>query len=120
FQNLNLTCGSNLRLSADSENPVPPSDPAPYGWFARPNRGDVTFPMIVPGLSRFTMLRIAIETLRTYRWPVEEPPGAPPVPNGPVGGRRPLDAGAAVSPARANADVLATRQRVRMEPTNVP
>ena len=31
LQNLNLTCSSNRRLSADSENPVPPSDPAPYG-----------------------------------------------------------------------------------------
>ena len=29
LQNLNLICSSNLRLSADSENPVPPSDPAP-------------------------------------------------------------------------------------------
>src|SRR2546429_4269375 len=51
-----------------------------------------------------------LETLRTYRWPVEEPPGAPPVPNGPVGGRRPLDAGAAVSPAAPNANVLVTRK----------
>jgi hypothetical protein len=51
LQNLNLTCSSNLRLSADSENPVPPSDPAPYGWFARPNSGEVTLPMIGPGLS---------------------------------------------------------------------
>src|SRR5438445_361069 len=64
----------------------------------------------------FTMLRIAIETLRTYRWPVEEPPGAPPVPNGPVGGRRPLDAGAAVSPAAPNANVLVTRKFAKTSP----
>jgi hypothetical protein len=49
-QNLNLTCSSDLGLSADSENPVPRSDTAPYGWFAWPNRGDLTFPKIGPQL----------------------------------------------------------------------
>ena len=45
------------------------------------------------------MLRIAIETLSTYRWPVDEEPPEPPALNGPVGGRLPPVAGAAVSPA---------------------
>ena len=49
-QNLNLTCCTDRRLSADSENPVPRSDMAAYGWFAWPNRGDLTFPKTGPQL----------------------------------------------------------------------
>ena len=30
-QKLNRACSSNLRLLADSENPVPPKVPTPYG-----------------------------------------------------------------------------------------
>ena len=46
-QNVSLICNSSLRLLAFSEKIA---FPEPAGWFACPNKGDVTLPMIGPGL----------------------------------------------------------------------